>query len=512
MSVIADFAAYLTGFAKDPLHSWVPWPAQQRAIDCKAFELLWGGSAGGGKTDLVLYTARLHHRSSLILRRTYPELEDTIIKRILERDQSHYNSSKHIWMPDPGRRVRLGSCELEKDAYKYLGGEYDLFAPDELTQFTETQYLQILSRVRSTDRGQRCRVLATTNPGGENEAWVLRRWGPWLDKNHPDRAEDGEVRWYKRGHGDEDVRCESDDPDGESRSFIQARLADNPALAGDGKYRRALMQLPEVRRRQLLDGDWTAGSSDVERQVIPTEWIKAAMGRWSPGGAGLGPVTAVGVDVARGGRDRTVLAPRWGNWFGEILSYPGSATTTGDELADLVMPLVTDDKGRLHGYVAVDGIGVGSSAYDTLRGRGVEAWAVMAGSTTNDGERFFDRARVQRLFNMRAAVWWNLREALDPEKGDGVQLPFDPELLADLQAPRYLDKGGGVALEPKDKIRERIGRSPDKGDAVAMALYPRFGTTGAVAVPMRQRAPIAVVQSASVMRTGGVGAVRWGAF
>src|SRR5439155_17623492 len=75
--------------------------------------------------------------------------------------------------------------------------------------------------------------------------------------------------------------------------------------------------------------------------------------------------------------------------------------------------------------------------------------------------------------NRRAATWWALREALDPETGAGIALPPDPALVADLAMPRWRlanrAGAGAIQIEAKDEIRKRLGRSPDRGDAVVMA-------------------------------------------
>jgi len=87
------------------------------------------------------------------------------------------------------------------------------------------------------------------------------------------------------------------------------------------------------------------------------------------------------------------------------------------------------------------------------------------------------RDNMLRFFNVRTEAYWRLREALDPEQQGGslIQLPNDKELLADLTAPVYTTKGekGGMVLtlEPKDKLVKRLGRSPDKGDAVVMCWF-----------------------------------------
>lgn len=441
---------------------WAPWPGPQiDAIDTEAFETLYGGAAGGGKSDLLLGLARTRHRSSLLLRRTYPELEDSLILRSREiyGDQSHYNASKHVWSWRDCR-IRFGHLEYDKAVQTYQSAQFDLIGFDELTQFTNFQYEYMLSRARTTDRTQRVRVIGCTNPGSGGNDWVMERWAPWLRDDYPNPAEPGELRWFKRLQDGRDVETEADDPDGVSRTFIPARLKDNPFLGED--YRRRLQLLPEPYRSQLLNGDWQAGQVDDAYQVIPTAWIKAAMARWSEDGrpplGGLKPM--VGVDVARGGDDQTVLALRYGNWYGRLQKHAGRTTPDGQSVAALIALALADG-----GQANVDVIGVGASAYDIARMQGlsVEPVNFAAGSDKTD------KSGQLGFLNKRAECYWGMREALDPDGGQHVALPPDSELLGDLKAPRWSMQAKGVKVEKKDDIKGRLGRSPDCGDAVVIA-------------------------------------------
>jgi hypothetical protein len=151
---------------------------QTEAFNCDTFEELWGGSAGSGKSILLLGAARLKHKSSLLLRRTYPQLEDTLIlkSRDIYGDPRYYNSSKHVWEFPDGCRIRFGHLEHEDDVYQYQSAEFDLIGFDELTQFTKFQYEYLLSRARTTTKGQKVQVMSCTNPGGEGNDWVVARW------------------------------------------------------------------------------------------------------------------------------------------------------------------------------------------------------------------------------------------------------------------------------------------------------------------------------------------------
>lgn len=173
-------------------------------------------------------------------------------------------------------------------------------------------------------------------------------------------------------------------------------------------------------------------------------------------------MTTLGVDVARGGADSTVISPRYGNWFAEQVVVPGAATPDGDAVASLVA------KSRRDGApVHIDSTGVGVSPFDTLRRRRVQVIAfVAAGKSTV-------REQSGRLgfANKQAESWWLMREILDPDSGQEIALPPDRLLRADLASARYSETPRGILIEPKNKIIERIGRSPDRGDAVVLARY-----------------------------------------
>jgi hypothetical protein len=290
---------------------------------------------------------------------------------------------------------------------------------------------------------------------------------------HPRPAAPGELRWYATLPDGHEVEREDGRPFAHgaeaitplSRSFLPARVADNPHLLRTG-YVAQLQALPEPLRSQLLYGDFRAGLEDDPWQTIPTAWVEAAQARWTPAPPAGQPLTCLGVDVAYGGADQTVIAARHGPWFGPLKKYRGPATDSGQKAAFLVLK-EHDGKALIH----VDAIGYGAACHEHLRDRvGKLAVAVNVAEATD----WFDRSKKYRLTNVRAAAYWLLREALDPEAGDGLALPPDRELLADLTAPRFEVRASGIVVEAKERLKERLGRSPDAGDAVALAhLRPR---------------------------------------
>jgi len=249
-----------------------------------------------------------------------------------------------------------------------------------------------------------------------------------------------------------------------SCTFIPARLDDNRFLR-DTDYRKQLMNLPEPLRFKLLNGDFLAGRADAPSQVIPWAWIEAAQKDWTPDGAHGLKMTTLGVDVAQGGADETVLVALHGTWFATPVRRRGIDTTNGPAVAGLVIEVMRDGC-----QVNIDLTGGwGGSARDHLMAQGIRVEPVVfsqgSPERTRDGQLTFA--------NRRTELWWKFREALDPVQGDGIALPPDPRLAAQLAAPTWKLRGNAILIESKDDIRKRLGTSTDDADAVILAWHKR---------------------------------------
>lgn len=478
---------------------WRPQPGPQtEALHSEADILFFGGQAGGGKTDLALGLAATQHYESIIFRRTFKQL-DSIVKRSLklygqvaeyEERIADYNKSEHVWTFRDGRVVEVRQVQHEHDKEDYQGQPHDFYVFDEGPQFPESVVRFIIGWLRSTRHGQRCRVLITGNPPTDSDGeWVVRFFAAWLDPSHPSPAKPGELRWFAtvlENGKPREIEVAKDwrgvDEAGDtiiplSRTFIPAKLSDNrfqmPA------YRAVLQSLPEPLRSQMLFGNFQAGREDNAYQAIPSAWVDAAQKRWRDRVATIGkpktPMTALGVDVARGGRDFTVRAPRYGNFVDELRRAPGANTPDGQAAAGLIEADIIGHPGCL---VQVDVIGVGGSVIDCL----TNGWVDKAGDqhpgidrravamNASEGSEETDKSGTLGFVNQRAAWTWGVREALDPASGQDICLPPDPQIKADLCALRWKLTPRGIKIELKDEVKERIGRSPDDGDAVINAL------------------------------------------
>lgn len=450
--------------------TWLPIPGPQMdAYNSEADILFYGGSAGGGKSDLLLGLALNCHKRSVVYRRESTQLQGLIDRMVdILGSKDGFNGAEFVWRLGKGRQVEFGSCKDAGSERKWQGRPHDLKAFDEITHFLESQFRYLMTWNRTTDEKQRCRVVCTGNPPTDSDGdWVRQFWAPWLDDTHPNPAQPGELRWYTTIKG-EDIECEDGRPfkhDGSwlyprSRTFIPSKVTDNPFLMETG-YEATLQALPEPLRSQMLNGDFQAGTDDDPWQVIPTPWVEQAQKRWErieP--KNRGPLDSIGVDVARGGRDETVLSKRYGSWFAELDCYPGQQTPDGPAVAALIVQILKD-KAPVH----VDVIGIGSSVYDHLKGTNVHVVAVNSAEKSEAR----DRAKALRMANVRSALWWKMREDLDPKNEENIALPPGSDIKADLCAPRWSLKSTGVQIERKEDIIKRIGRSPDKGDAVVMA-------------------------------------------
>ena len=228
-----------------------------------------------------------------------------------------------------------------------------------------------------------------------------------------------------------------------SRTFIPSRVEDNPYLMASG-YKTVLQNLPEPLRSKMLHGDFSAGMEDNPWQVIPTAWVDAAIARWTEEPPDL-PLSALGVDIARGGRDKTVLVRRYGPWFAPLEKYPGVETPDGPSVAALVV-LAHAAQAEIH----IDIIGVGGSGYDYTRDVKGNLTIPMNGAEKSTAR---DRSGQLHFRNKRAEWHWKLREALDPVNGDMLALPPDREMRADLIAPRWKLTAQGIQIEEKDEIK-----------------------------------------------------------
>lgn len=436
--------------------------------------LLYGGQGGGGKSALILGLALTAHERSLVMRRRYTDLSALTEEAIVfNGTRDGFNGSPPPVLRTTDRRlIEFGAAARAGDEQAWQGRPHDLFAADEAVQFLESQIRFVMGWVRSTKEGQRQRsVLATNPPLDAAGQWIIGMFRPWLDITHPNPAKPGELRWFITGPDGKDMEVPDRTPVDigsktyipKSRTFIPAKLSDNPYLVNTG-YQATLDALPEPIRSAVRDGNFMAARQDADRQVIPSAWVLEAQTRWRPMGVKDEPMTAMALDPAGGGRDTAEIARRHGGWYDELISAQGEETADGSKTAATIAqhrrancPVVVDVGGGYGGAVTLR---LQDNGIPFVRFNGAHATT----RKTRDGTLGF--------VNKRAEAWWRFREELDPDQEGGsvIALPHDPELLGDLTAPTFEVKARGIQIESKDDIRDRLGRSPGKGDAVVMAM------------------------------------------
>lgn len=271
--------------------SYEPQPRQAVFHQAEADEILYGGAAGGGKSegtifDALLYAMTYPASKQIIFRRTFPDLKRSIILRTLQvypPELGKFNSADKVWRFINGSTIELAYWDNDSNFMNYQGAEYDVIRWEELTQFHESWYKYMLSRLRGSTPYPRS-VRSTTNPGGLGHSWVKKRFvsigEPETAHDMPELDDDGNTLVWPEGIPGKTAG----EPIVRSRMFIPATLFDNQALLKeDPSYLARLMSLPDTERKQLLEGDWDvfAGQyfSEFERPVhvvddfpIPMDW------------------------------------------------------------------------------------------------------------------------------------------------------------------------------------------------------------------------------------------------
>jgi phage terminase large subunit len=235
---------------------------------------LFGSAAGPGKTKALLWEAISQAHTvdgcdTLLLRRTYPELESSLLsyfrRDVPRKHYKSYNESKHLVTWLNGSTTRFGYCRNENDVYQYQGAEFLFIGIDELTHFTMKQWQFLTSRNRCPVPKSVCNMAGATNPGNVGHAWVKALWVDHLPPSGFQRHDLYDPRDY---------------------DFIRARIDDNPIYANDAEYRRTLESLPEHLRRAFLDGDWNVFAGqyfdgfDIGRHTARPEDI--SLEQWWP--------------------------------------------------------------------------------------------------------------------------------------------------------------------------------------------------------------------------------------
>jgi hypothetical protein len=228
-----------------------PTVPQQAFLDLLCREALYGGAAGGGKSDALLMAALqfvdVPGYAAILFRRTYSDLAlpGALMDRAaqwLAPTAATWSGTDKRWLFPSGATLSFGYLDTENTKYRYQSSELQFVGFDELTQFAESQYRYLFSRLRRLEGAEvPLRMRSGSNPGGIGHEWVRARFIA------PQVAHD--------------------------RAFVPAKLRDNPYLDRAG-YIESLSELDAVTRAQLMDGDW-----DVLAQgdMFERSWLGGAL-------------------------------------------------------------------------------------------------------------------------------------------------------------------------------------------------------------------------------------------
>lgn len=423
---------------------------------------LFGGAMGGGKTGALINEGQMlcfdyPGNFGLLLRRTSPSFRDTVLpqmeKFIDKRTIINWNKvEKYIYYKN-GSKIRYGGLGDDPDDWdKFMSGEYGWIALEEADQFTEEQFIMLSTRLRLNLPGIRYFFLLSCNP---NVGWIKERF---LEKNLEDHV------------------------------FI-------PSLPEDNKENLPANYIPNMKKiltpllyDQLMKGNWDAVGEPDNIYVYLA--IRAAMKRRVKASLPL----EIGVDVARSERhtsDETVITLREGLRVEIYNTAKGHdlMKTTGliwKCVAERILPVWKEQATKI--TIKVDADGLGSGVVDRLKEQRGEKqslytqWVLKNISQEKKKKLAEEKFKVYikiieihgagkpkdplKFKNIRSEIHWGLRELLDI-----ISLPNDRELLTQLMSIKYdRNSAGQLFIIPKDKIKEKLGRSPDQAESVIYSL------------------------------------------
>lgn len=487
---------------------------QQLAFESKAQIIGFGGSLGGGKTDLGIGMGLMHHSRGLIVRRNYSDL-DTIKKRfesLLGYGCVKKGDVYEVRVPE-GRNctattIRLGHAsdpEAETVEDRYQGQEYDYIFIDELTHFLKSTKDYLLTRCRTSKKGQISQMVVSFNPPTKPEqAWVIDEFAPWLDKRHSmyGKVKYGQVL-YKAAIAREDEdratiywfeeftvvthHPTTGEPLREpietvSVTFIRSELDDNAYLKNTD-YKQRVLSMNDARlSRILLYGEFTTDFDDLDVAIFKPQHWRVCAERFKQLQANnalpTGRPDVIAIDAALGGND--FMNVQHAHLPGIYLpQHRVSGKKVPSQAAQIEwlrsIPLILDS--RLY-VVDCDG-GYGQGIYewlcDEMEAQGSPTHCVIAhkGAVNNKWSMpSWDKSgegggwAAQTFQHDTAAAWAITGRSME---FTDAAVPDDPDLTTQVLSRRFTTLSPYLGIERKEDYVKRLGRSPDDADALCMA-------------------------------------------
>lgn len=224
---------------------------QGKFLSCTSEMVLYGGSAGGGKSyaqliDALMCAINYPGSKQLVLRETFPELSRSLIMTAFEifpADQMQYNSAEHKWYHSNGSIIEFGYLESDESVQIYQSAEYDIIRIDEGTHMSEYRITYMKSRIRGANNFPK-QMKISTNPGGIGHKFLKKLFKIGIEA--PGQEFKEYIGTDENGNQLYETRC-----------FIPARVYDNEFLMkANPNYIKNLMQLPEKEKEMLLNGNW----------------------------------------------------------------------------------------------------------------------------------------------------------------------------------------------------------------------------------------------------------------
>lgn len=241
---------------------------------------------------------------------------------------------------------------------------------------------------------------------------------------------------------------------------------------GDFEWEGGVYRPNDLFRIKVL-GMFPKTSSDI---IIPYEWVELANQRYlkliEEQGEGWIPdePLRLGIDVAGMGRDSSYLVPRYGNYIKSFVAHQSAGQADHMHVAGLGLSLFHERKNR-KGWLLIDTIGEGAGVLSRYEELGIKG--ATSCKFSESAKDLTDVTGQYKFANMRAYLYWSLRDWLDPKNNTGAAIPPNDAFAEEVTNTKWkFQSNGSIIIEPKDDIKERLGRSPDAADAVVNTFYP----------------------------------------